>query len=179
MKQADIWEDYKQIYLDFSLNNDDKVRDKVLFVSSFDGDFNARQEEIKMDPVGYFLIDAQCKPARALAQGIPLSYETGQKEIDLKDKQGVFQFLNAQRKEIQTKEMPVTILIPNPRSMYNHQISFASIAKTIMTLAFMGRKNKKLHHDEFNFHLNKLHFLQEFDVKVQKDQCLLQFNPEK
>jgi len=42
MKQADIWEDYKQIYLDFSLNNDDKVRDKVLFVSSFDGDFNAR-----------------------------------------------------------------------------------------------------------------------------------------
>jgi hypothetical protein len=77
MKQADIWEDYKQIYLDFSLNNDDKVRDKVLFVSSFDGDFNARQEEIKMDPVGYFLIDAQCKPARALAQGIPLSYETG------------------------------------------------------------------------------------------------------
>ena len=67
MKQADIWEDYKQIYLDFSLNNDDKVRDKVLFVSSFDGDFNARQEEIKMDPVGYFLIDAQSKPARALA----------------------------------------------------------------------------------------------------------------
>lgn len=33
----------------------------------------------------------------------------------------------------------------------------------------MGQKNKKLHQDEFNYHLNKLLFLQEFDVKVQKD----------
>lgn len=89
-KQKDIWEDYKQIYLDFSLNNDLKVRDKVLFVGSFDGDFNSKQEEIKIDPVGYFLIDANSKPSRPLTQGLPLSYETGEKEIDLSDKQGMF-----------------------------------------------------------------------------------------
>ena len=74
--------------------------------------------------------------------------------------------------------MPVTILIPNPRSMYGQQISFASIAKTVMTLAFMGRKYKnkglnKTESDGVSIHLNKLRFLQEFDVKVQKDQCLL------
>ena len=44
--------------------------------------------------------------------------------------------------------MPVTILIPNPRSMYCQQISFASIAKTVMTLAFMGRKFKKNTNDD-------------------------------
>ena len=41
-KQGDIWEDYKQIFMDFSLNNDTKIRDKVLFVNSLDADFNAR-----------------------------------------------------------------------------------------------------------------------------------------
>lgn len=47
------------------------------------------------------------------------------------------------RKEVQTKEMPVTILVPNPRNMYGNQLSFASIAKTIMTLSFMSRRKPK------------------------------------
>lgn len=55
--QPDIWEDYKQIYLDFSLNNDLKVRDRVLFVNSLDLDYNSRIEDIKFDSQGYFLID--------------------------------------------------------------------------------------------------------------------------
>ena len=96
--QCDIWEDYKQIYLDFSITSDHKVKEKVLFISSFDADFNARQEEVKCDPQGYFLIDANSKPARPLAQGLPLTYETGEKEIDLADKGGMFQF--NPRKEI-------------------------------------------------------------------------------
>jgi hypothetical protein len=41
-KPGDMWEDYKQIFTDFSLNNDIKVRDKVLFVNSLDTDFNAK-----------------------------------------------------------------------------------------------------------------------------------------
>jgi len=90
LKTKDIWEDYKQIYLDFGLNNDKQVRDRVLFVNSFDSDYNAKQEEIKIDPVGYFLIDANSKPSRPLAQGLPLSYETGEKEINLSDKQAMF-----------------------------------------------------------------------------------------
>lgn len=37
-----MWEDYKQIFTDFNLNNDNKIRDKVLFVNSLDADYNAR-----------------------------------------------------------------------------------------------------------------------------------------
>jgi hypothetical protein len=108
-------------------------------------------------------------PARPLTQGLPISYDTGEKEIDLKDKKGMFNFNS--RREIQTKEMPVTILVPNPRNMYCQQISFASIAKTIMTLTFFNRRK---HRDENLANVLKtINFLQEFDVKVQQEQCLL------
>jgi hypothetical protein len=63
----DIWEDYKQIYMDFSLNNDLKVRDRVLFVNPIDIDFNPKIEDIQFDTQGYFLIDTLSKPARPLA----------------------------------------------------------------------------------------------------------------
>jgi len=64
--------------------------------------------------------------------------------------------------------MPVTILVPNPRSMSQHQISFASVAKTIMTLPFMSKKKTKLHatEDHLGIHLSNLTCLLEFDVKV-------------
>jgi hypothetical protein len=62
------------------------VRDRVLFIQSFDADFNSKQDEIKFDSKGFFLIDSQSKPPRPLAEGIPLSYETKEKEIDLSDK---------------------------------------------------------------------------------------------
>lgn len=116
-KCGDIWEDYKQIFLDFSLNNDHKVRDKVLFVNSIDLDYNAKQEEVKIDSQGYFLIDAKSKPARHLVEGLPLSYDTKEKEIDLSGG-GPLKSNKLFSQEIVTKEMPVTILIPNPRSMY-------------------------------------------------------------
>jgi len=114
----------------------------VLFVNSIDLDYNARQEEVKIDSMGYFLIDAKSKPARHLVEGLPLSYETKEKEIDLGGG-GPLKFNKLSKQEIITKEMPVTILIPNPRSMYGQQLSFASIAKTIMTLCFLGQKKSK------------------------------------
>ena len=116
----------------------------MLFINSIDVDYNSKQEEIRLDHVGYFLFDSNSKPARPLAQGLPLSYDTGEKEIDLSDKGGMFQFNPSAKKEMQNKEMPVTILVPNPRSMYCHQISFASVAKTVMTLCFMGKRKHKL-----------------------------------
>ena len=89
------------------------------------------------------------------------------------DKGGMFQF--NPRKEIQTKEMLVCILVPNPRSMYCQQLSFASVAKTVMTLTFMSKRKQKHSEPEriLASHLQNLSYLQEFDVKVQKDQCLL------
>lgn len=67
--------------------------------------------------MGYFLIDGKSKPARNLVEGLPLSYETKEKEIDLNGG-GPLKFNKLIKQEIVTKEMPVTILIPNPRSMY-------------------------------------------------------------
>lgn len=72
--------------MDFGFKNERHVRDKVLFVNSFDSDFNARQEDYRYDSKGYFLLDIQSKPARPLVAGLPLSYETKEKEIDLSDK---------------------------------------------------------------------------------------------
>jgi len=98
---------------------------------------------MKIDRMGYFLIDSKSKPAKHLVEGLPLSWETKEKEIDL-TKGGPLKFNQLAKQEVVTKEMPVTILVPNPRNMYSQQISFASIAKTIMTLCFLGQKKSKL-----------------------------------
>lgn len=63
-----------------------------MFINSLDADYNPKQEEIKFDPVGYFLIDSSSKPTKHLVSGLPLSYETGEKEIDLSDKGPMFKF---------------------------------------------------------------------------------------
>ena len=119
--------------------------------------------------MGYFLIDARSMPVKHLVEGLPLSYETKEKEIDL-NKGGSLKFNKLAKQEVVTKEMPVTILIPNPRNMYTQQISFASIAKTIMTLCFLGQKKSKLSFnqgiDPINSVFNNIRYLQEFDVKV-------------
>ena len=77
--------------MDFSFNSDQKIRERILFINSIDSDFNSKNEDVKFDPMGYFLIDARSKPSRPLVEGLPLSYETKEKEIDLSDK-GMFQF---------------------------------------------------------------------------------------
>ena len=56
-RPKELWEDYKQIYIDFNLNSDQKVKERVLFVNSFDGDFNPRIEEVQLDRKGFFLFD--------------------------------------------------------------------------------------------------------------------------
>ena len=81
--------------------------------------------------------------------------------------------MNSAKKEEQIREMPVTILVPNPRSMYCQQLSFASIAKTIMTLCFLGQRHRKNSFKEevdlLQSHIGNLRYLKEFDVKVQID----------
>ena len=76
--------------MDFNFNSDIKIRERILFINSYDNDYNSRNEEIKFDPVGYFLIDAKSQPSKPLVEGLPLSYETREKEIDLSDKGGMF-----------------------------------------------------------------------------------------
>jgi len=68
------------------LNQFHKSKINKIKKKKFDADFNSKQDEIKFDSKGFFLIDSQSKPPRPLAEGIPLSYETKEKEIDLSDK---------------------------------------------------------------------------------------------
>lgn len=74
----------------------------MLFVNSIEIDFNTKSEEIKFDTEGYFLFDTLSKPVKPMVQGIPLTYETGEKEIDLSDKKGMFSFNT--KKEVCIKE---------------------------------------------------------------------------
>ena len=62
-----------------------------MFVKSIDADFK-QKEEFKFDSKGYFLIDIKTKPAIPLTEGLPLSYEVKEKEIDLRDKNGPLKF---------------------------------------------------------------------------------------
>jgi len=59
-------------------------------VNSLDLDFNSRSEDIKFDSEGYFLFDTRAKPIRTLVEGMPLTYETQEKGIDLSDKGSMF-----------------------------------------------------------------------------------------
>lgn len=50
-----------------------------------------------------------------------------------------------------------------------------------MVLSFLGQKKQTKDMSEadslLHRYLSKIKFLQEFDVKVQKDKCLVQYNP--
>ena len=73
---------------------------------------------MRLDNQGYFLLDTRVKPARPLVEGLPLTYETKEKGIDLSDSR-MFQFKHKNRTMQMTKDMPLTILVPNPRNAYN------------------------------------------------------------
>ena len=62
-----------------------------MFINSIDADFQ-QKEDFKFDSKGYFLIDIKTKPAIPFTEGIPLSYELKEKEIDLRDKNGPLKF---------------------------------------------------------------------------------------
>ena len=91
-KSQTMTDDYSQIFIDFGLNSEQKVQDKVLFVSSLASDFvcnqrlpacgnvspkskkpSAAQLGISfargltdVDPYGYFMFDTSCQPALPL-----------------------------------------------------------------------------------------------------------------
>jgi hypothetical protein len=61
----------------------------------FNFDCNLRNEEINFDSKGFFLLDTRSKPAIPLVAGLPLSYQSKEKDYDnLSDKAGssMFQF---------------------------------------------------------------------------------------
>ena len=74
-------DDYSQIFLDFGLNSEKKVCEKVLFVNSLANDFvsnnqtTSKKPNPDIDEKGYFMFDLSCKPAVPLIKGLPISLD--------------------------------------------------------------------------------------------------------
>ena len=62
-------DDYAQIFVDFGMNSEKKVCEKVLFVNSIGNDFvsnfptNGRKASKDIDSKGFFMFDMSCQPA--------------------------------------------------------------------------------------------------------------------
>lgn len=65
-KSQSICDDYSQIFLDFGLNSEKKVCEKVLFVISLANDFVSNQQTTSrkpnndLDEKGFFMFDLSC-----------------------------------------------------------------------------------------------------------------------
>ena len=65
-KNQNMCDDYSQIFVDFGMNSEKKVCEKVLFVNSIANDFvsnipsNGRKATKEIDSLGYFMFDMSC-----------------------------------------------------------------------------------------------------------------------
>ena len=64
-KAQNMYDDYSQIFIDFGMNSEKKVKEKVLFVSALNNDFLSNQmpntgHSTDIDPYGYFMFDLSC-----------------------------------------------------------------------------------------------------------------------
>ena len=85
-------DDYSQIFVDFGMNSEKKVCEKVLFVNSIANDFvtnnsaNSRRASKEIDNKGYFMFDLSCQPAMPLVRGLPISLEVKSDAMKLKSR---------------------------------------------------------------------------------------------
>ena len=64
-KAQNMYDDYSQIFIDFGMNSEKKVKEKVLFVAALNNDFLSNQlpnasQPTDIDPYGYFMFDFSC-----------------------------------------------------------------------------------------------------------------------
>ena len=83
-----MYDDYSQIFIDFGMNSEKKVREKVLFVSALNNDFLSNQvphagQSADIDPYGYFMFDFSCQPPTPLVKGLPLSLDVTHSQIQV------------------------------------------------------------------------------------------------
>ena len=77
-KKTGLCDVYSQIFIDFGLNSEKKIREKVLFVQPINNDYvsgmmPSRTSDI--DDKGYFMFDFSCQPVLPLVSGIPIAVE--------------------------------------------------------------------------------------------------------
>ena len=113
-----MYDDYSQIFIDFGMNSEKKVKEKVLFVSALNNDFitnhlpNTGQLSSDIDPYGYFMFDFSCQPPVPVVKGLPISLDVTHSQIQVSSIDGPADISDIAKK---THQMPVTLLVPNPR----------------------------------------------------------------
>ena len=69
-KAQNMWDDYQQIYNDFGVNSEQKIKNRVLFVNCLANhdtlNCNEGQQSSSNDQTGYFLFDFSCQPPKPL-----------------------------------------------------------------------------------------------------------------
>lgn len=63
LKSQNLWDDYQHIFIDFGVNSDAKIKQKVLFVQSLNNQdlVHSNQTAEKLpDQNGHFLFDFSC-----------------------------------------------------------------------------------------------------------------------
>ena len=85
-------DDYAQIFVDFGMNSEKKVCEKVLFVNSIGNDFvsnfptTTHKAAKEIDNKGFFMFDLSCQPAAPLVKGLPISLDIKSDSIKNKDR---------------------------------------------------------------------------------------------
>jgi len=132
-RKTGLCDDYSQIFIDFGLNSEKKIRERVLFIQSINNDnvpglVPCAQKISEIDPLGYFMFDMSCQPAVPLVGGIPIAVEQNQDKRPKPKKESSMNLTYDERvknDEIQIHEMPVTVLVPNSRCQVpRSQLSF-------------------------------------------------------
>ena len=89
-KNQNMCDDYSQIFVDFGMNSEKKVCEKVLFVNSIANDFvsnnptNGRKATKDIDDKGFFMFDLSCQPAIPLVRGLPISLEVKSDAVNIR-----------------------------------------------------------------------------------------------
>lgn len=148
-RKTTLCDDYSQVFIDFGLNSEKKIRERVLFISAIANDnvpglVPSQQKLFDIDPLGYFMFDMSCQPPQPLCSGIPIAVEQNPSRRQKAKKDSEMNHTDSEvcKEEIvQLHEMPVTVLVPNARAQVPRtQLAFSQIVKSVMVLAILAQK---------------------------------------
>ena len=143
-KNQNMCDDYAQIFVDFGMNSEKKVCEKVLFVNSISNDFvsnfpvSTNKASKDIDSHGYFMFDLSCQPAVPIVKGLPISLEVKSDAAKNLTRSTHDSSMDGGMGQTR-REMPVTLLVPNVRTQtIKTCMNFSQIVKSIMLMAYLG-----------------------------------------
>ena len=89
------------------------------------------------------MFDFSCQPPVPLVKGLPISLDVTHSQIQVASLDDPAAANDSTKK---SQEMPVTLLVPDPRNQTARVcLNFSQIVKSIMLLAYLGQKKSSKH----------------------------------